>query len=141
MNVGDEQAEINRTRSKFTTCVEVRADGELIVLDAESGIRGLGTGIEPRTPHSFSRVDDPDAADIDNVKRLCHATAPKPRVFAGSLIAVVRRQKKAAPKSFRGSLRENSNSCLRRAADEAISKVQLPRTRQRLATRTMIRAT
>src|SRR5207248_3370296 len=29
-----------------TTCVEVRADGELIVLDAGSGIRGLGLALE-----------------------------------------------------------------------------------------------
>ena len=29
-----------------TTCVEVRADGELIVLDAGSGIRELGRALE-----------------------------------------------------------------------------------------------
>ena len=35
-----------------TSCIEVRADGEIIVLDAGSGIRGLGNALEQEFIHS-----------------------------------------------------------------------------------------
>src|SRR5205814_4941148 len=73
-----------------------------VVLPPYRTVVAPGTGIEPRTPHSFSRVDDSDAADIGNRHRVCHATAPKPRVFAASS-----QPKKKLPRNlFRGSLRE-----------------------------------
>src|SRR5712691_1396690 len=96
--------------------------------------------MEPRTPHSFSRVDDPDAADIDNLERVCHATAPKPRVFAKPGAVVRRRlEEKNCPESLRGSSWETAIFCLRRADDEVMSKKQLPRTRRRSAITPMIR--
>src|SRR2546423_4124465 len=43
--------------------------------------------MEPRTPHSLSRIDDSDVDAIDR-HRICHATTAKPRVFAESRPAI-----------------------------------------------------
>src|SRR6266403_2990127 len=79
-----------------------------VVLPPYRTVAGPGTGIEPRTPHSFSRVDDSDAADIGNRHRVCHATAPKPRVFAAPSQPLGDAQKKLPRNLFRGSLRETA---------------------------------
>src|SRR6266581_379423 len=100
-----------------------------VVLPPYRTVVAPGTGIEPRTPHSFSRVDDSDAADIGNQHRVCHATAPKPRVFAAPS-QPLGGAKKSCPEISFGQPKGNSNCCLKRADDEPISKEQLLRTRR-----------
>src|ERR1044072_1739674 len=64
------------------------------------------------------RVADTDDADIIELgPTLCHAKAMKPRVFAIQRRSLGCCQKKAAPKTFRGDLRETACDYFRRAGN------------------------
>src|SRR6266404_3244831 len=66
--------------------------------------------MEPRTPQIFRRVDDPDAADINDLERVCHATAPKQGILPGTVrLLDSGRRKQSCPEFRRGSLRETAN--------------------------------
>ena len=45
-----------------TSCIEVRADGEIIILDAGSGMRSLGIALEEEFKRKSNQADDSDFA-------------------------------------------------------------------------------
>lgn len=59
--------------------------------------------MDPRTPHSLSRVVDPDRADINDLERVCHAIAARQEFLPAGVVC-----KKSSPELLRGCLRETA---------------------------------
>src|SRR5579864_6670710 len=101
-----------------------------LVLPPYRTVPGPGTGIEPRTPHSFSCVDDGGTPDIFNRQLMCHVTVAKPRVFAQPGFAVTPQKESCPEPSFGAASRETAIAKFKRADDEAALKKPLRRKRR-----------
>src|SRR5215470_19047692 len=78
-----------------------------LVLPPYRTVPGPGTGIEPRTPQIFRRVDDPDAADIINLERVCHAATARQEFLPDRIRPIAGTRKKKLPRVSSGQPKGN----------------------------------